>query len=927
MVVGYVYFIVNTSNKNPDDTNIANKTNIRFYYDKPLKTLSPTPPERIAFVSIPTPVSASPSLDSGTETTRTSVSSKPSIRCEVRDLLGAFIQSGTITTQTQNYPFQNGYAQIPVDNIENETCVLEAHSEGYQPASQTIHKGRDDYADFQLDYFCDFSVQVISEELSKKEIQGATVYFYQKLSATRPLLKQLQPAFFTQNRDDNSNVSVPCTMCQIRVDDNQLRVMKASDISNTEQQLANLGSHGFHFETSSSDIAAFTPQKDDFILSVGSAAWSGNFFFTPLHRSFSLPINKTNTERMRILDTFSLSRHTRNSPGTTEHVLINRDRLVGNCYINIPTFSGREDPVKTLVTDSYGRCQFQNVYPGLYFVQAVKENGRSMIRPLYPAVGGTILKLHTRANLTVRTGLMNDVSKYDFTVWLKDVSVLIQPTSKENSGFYTSKTNRRGIVSFQSLPFGSYQLIAHPPKNADLAPIEQKIEITSPQQEISLFFSDWDRHTIEGEVVLLGTKEPVADISVDLLRTSFGSYNPCATTRTDQNGKFSFPDLPKGRYKVACYPDTFEEMKYYPYDESMNTDRRVNERPFIGQGANELTGDYASKDIDVFDRPIYFIQIKMIDCIQTRFVGKVTYPNQQPAKDAELTIRPFGVPYLTTKKITHPYPPITDEEGLFDFVLFTKAVPGYDSIVYQGDIRAKFNRRDSETNTDLIYSPNQKIVPESTGYKKLEFTLGQTINNIHIIVDPNNVFSLEGKLLTEDGLPITHAQIEMFQNELNVPGILLPNGEFQFPGLEKDYVSIIIMDARHHDPNADPPTKYYVDESVFFTREQILERFPLPQKGEEILKMEITLKRAGFLQGRVVDSQNSPAYKVFVTTSPTLQTGGHTAITDQKGNFIIQRLPLDQTYSLYTLNNDQSDSVLRYTDLPPNLDNITIQLE
>ena len=883
--------------------------------------------------------SSSAKIAGGSDSSTISGNMERVLTCEVKDVLGEPIESGTIQFGAQTIAFKQGMAQSK--DFPSESFQLTANANGYQSVTQTINIKESSTVDIVMDYTCSFDVQVYGSGSGNPEDShgapqaGAEVTLYRAMLCQRPL----QPIQRAMVEGYSSEI---VSFFDFQYKDNRILILRP-DLLNAVMQYSEEPSE-YYFEE---------PRTGDMLLSIGSCQ-KNNDFVKNVHNTLEgikkgkpanlhdsiLLLHPSASIYARMMDALQLSQKTKSNQNDSAEILLSRvDRHFCTKFLYIPPYRGNEEVVNRAVSDNNGNCRFENLPPGLYFAEARYQNQCSMIRPLLPVSGGVQLQLNSKSLLTVYTQKGDVLSDYTMPSRnIGDVRISLKSTDSNSSGLFMVNTDQRGRGQIQLVPYGTYTLTATPPENLNLPPVQQEITINRPEQTIFVPFNEWKRHAIEGTVVYFDTHKPIPDVRLELYEIRNGQFS-AAVTKTDENGAFAFRDIPEGAYQLRYIPSPNEEHKIYPFKEELNvhTEREL----FFGGESfdNKLQTIFVKSD------PVYTTQIMMIGTIATRFSGWVTDARQNPIVDAEIQVvynsnlfSELGIEIpIKWNEERMPLPQGTvfsDEKGQFDFTVWTRDVPSRKGTKYTGVIKAKaFSPVPQQFIQPYRIGSFQPFpAPRSSGNPmkmtaslKLEFVLGDTLNDLHLIADNQNLLTLEGRIRTEDNRIPEDAKISLTYahraEQRSISGEYKPNGEFVISGVENMGFMLNIEKAFCLNPEVPQEFTEYLNETVIFSYDQVDALFEGAKTGNKP-KLEFTLKESGFLQGIVQESNRKPIAGARVHIDPGWSNSF--TWTDKDGKFRLGQLKKDQKYPLYVTKIRYGNWFQLLSPIQPSVSNIIL---
>ena len=861
--------------------------------------------------------------------------------CTINDVLGEPVESGTLQLGAQTIPFKQGRVQCK--ELPSEPFQIIANADGYLSTTQTVSNRETSTVAFVMDYNCAFEVQVRGagsgqpSDTSNGLLQaGAEVTLYRSMLCQRPL----QPIQRAMIEGYSSEI---VSFFDFQYKDHGILILRP-DLLNAVMQ----------YSEEHSEYYLEEPRTGDMLLSIGSCQKNNDFVknvYNTLEgikkgkpanlHDYILPLHTSASIHARMMDTLHLSQKKRDDQRERVEILFSRaDRKFCSKSLYIPSFQGNGEIVNKAVTDGNGRCRFENLSPGLYFAEARYQNQCSMIRPLLPVSGGAQLELNSKCLLTVFTqkgGLSPEYSNSMPSKYVGDVKLKLTAKDANASGLFMANTDKNGRGQIKSVPYGTYNLAATPPENSNFPPVQQEITINRPEQKIFVNFDQWKQHSIEGTVVYFDTLKPIPDVRLELYEILQGGFS-AAVAKTDENGTFAFRDIPEGTYQIRYIPAPYEEHKIYPYKEEPNV--HTENDLFFGGSA------FADRLQTVFvkDEPVYTTQIKMIATIPTRFSGWVSDAMQNPISGAEIQViynsnmySDLGIDIpLKRNELPVPLPQgdiLSDEKGQFEFTVWTRDIPSRKGTKYTGKIKTRVFSSES-----LQVKEEKKIFAtlpypfrvydrpvKMTGSLELQFTLGDKLDNLHLILNDRDLITLEGRIKTADGRIPDNVKVSISYRHASdlttIPGEYKPNGEFVISGVENKPFCLNIENAYCSNTDGTDELTEYLDEIVDFNEEQVTALFEGTKTGNAP-KLQFTLKESGFLQGVVMES-NKPLVRARVHVEPGGWGTKSWTNTDKDGKFRIRQLKKDQKYPLY-VTKWRGDRQLLLSPIQPTVSNIIL---
>lgn len=523
-------------------------------------------------------------------------------------------------------------------------------------------------------------------------------------------------------------------------------------------------------------------------------------------------------------------------------------------------------------TDSQGRCLFNNLPPGIYFVQARKGNQRSFISTLSPVRRGVKMWLGN-------PDLMVMVEKKGVEITrlrgIQGAQVQLEAIDKSGKGLFMETTEQMGIARFNDIPWGTYRLTTTLPAEIQKPPQTRTVEFEALyQKEIVEFETPEQIHELAGKVLRKDTHEPVKDFTIDLvLKAELNGekiYGIGSTkTKTAADGSFRFTQLVEGVYELASgYTDDYNGFL-------VEGDTLLPSRSGWTHGGVEVRVD---KDIAGY-------KYVVLPGVETKFSGQAVNADGSPATkvsfrfDEIVVLEREGKTREVQRQIpTIPDSPQTDENGNFEFSFI--ATP--DSKIQKGVIMAAIDKEPApEAKTGMSVSESgggygmmmggmggigsrgsQPGVPLAEASYPIEFKRGDTKSGLHIVLKTIDPYVIEGKLTSEDGgLPDGLQICAYYQNQFYYAKIdRESNYRLEVPKAGKVELQIAGSSLCGTQlPGV--PDKYGI-----LTYEKYCSEFPTVEVSDEnrTVRLDVNFVKGYFFLGRVLDKNQNPIKEAWI---------------------------------------------------------------
>ncbi|HPA48113.1 MAG TPA: hypothetical protein PK395_20280 [bacterium] len=830
---------------------------------------------------IPTPVEIVSATPAGQDTIPESDPTLKSLQVSIMDALGDPIPAGQLRVAGKEYRFTEGRILVRVPGEGEQELVAEA--EGYQTATKRIDVSNTDETTIVLEYLSSIEVTVYASEDKRDPAVGAEVFLWVGARPQRPV-------------PPTATVKVEPGSVGGNLYDADLKIEK--DVVT----VADAETKKWERELPPDPDGRLKLSANDIIIGLGGCMYrSGDRAqFQHRHKEPILKaIAEPNSPRLRVWDTIAMCALAASDAGnSSKSEIMEFEGRFGRAhtYLRLPRPSVERKLVSMGTTDSQGRCRFDALEPGMYYVQARKGDERTLIVTVPPVRGGAEHHLCGGSKVTVEaraTGV--DLHYWDLSgIQKADVLLQAQPGT-DNPGQYMGRTDDYGRVSFQSIPWGTYNLTVAPPPDYRTSP-QQRTATIEDAGHYFLFFFDLGV-TISGKVLRQDTQEPVEGFEL-ILTTSTPRHQTVYydAQRSDKEGHIVFRNVLPGWYTITCMDD--------------------NSNIEIGYAGGFLSAFVPSPqggelkemgEFEVGDEGIHGFVYYVAPSLQTRFSGRVTREDGSPASGVSVFIKGL-MGYCTTES------PTTDSDGQFDFILMLGGDWG-DSIgkiqAQEADISPPY----LDSNGMLVQNPG---ILHAEGFCKVPMHPGETVTGITIVLKQQPHKSIVGTIQTEDGEPPGEVNIYAEQGSFRMPGKMSEDGTYRIEGVTpgKAWLSF-------------EPKSYQISSERFgfryisdYCRESV--QIEITQE-QDTVTVDVVLHKSGHLAGIVVDENKNPAEGVMVRT---VHLGFPQVVrTDVTGLFWIGFLRQDQEYTLEVLKNEDSEPLARFEGLKPTIENIIIGMK
>ncbi len=870
---------------------------------------------------IPTPVEIVSATPAGQDTIPESDPTLKSLQVSIMDALGDPIPAGQLHVAGKEYRFTDGRISVPVPGEGEQELVAEA--EGYQTAKVDVDTADYEEITIQMEYLSSFEFTLYMTKEDRIPAVGADVYLWLGPKPKRPVPGTASLWVYDRwERESTHRVKLSpsengfdvAEVEQKPYDRSLLRMpSKFYDFGDGQSGPGSRKTRGDSVRTPPDRHGLGGPLMDDSVVGLaGCMCRPGErTIFNPDLwdyqdvKRFLKIIRNPNSPRLRVWDTITMwdaagimaEKH-----WCRDFIDFDQDgkRLFAMvATAGVPT---KRELILTTKTDSQGTCRFENLPPGMYYVQAQMNGKRSTILPLSPTRGGAEDFLHNGGWIDVQVRSLGVDPRQSATLGaIPGADVLLQPLQDgESKGFLSGKTDRFGRITFKSLLWGEYHVTVTPPEEFGLSPQTRDVVIDDTKYCLNFLFDTG--FSVSGQVVRRDTGEPVKGYEVELVRITNPGSGILDVQKSDDQGRFVFQNVQCGRYNVTAGPvESNKDTGLSPYG--------------LAQTASTEEGGFKSLEyIDVIDKDVGDLIFHVLPSVNTRFIGQVTTPDRLPVEGARIS------GYLIEHYSEDPNP-VTGPDGGFDL---TFPLAGSDEWVTTFtaalvEISPAHWREEPKAVDGQMYV-EESVRVYAQGSVQVRFKPGDTMSNISIVVQGDlSRKVIAGTIQTEDGGTSSSLSVYVSANGFNFPGEVSDDGTYRVQGVPSGSV-LLVCDTGSRIEKTERfgfrSVKDYCNEYVTVN---------VPDK-EETVSVNIVLHKAGHLAGVVLDKNGSPADGLAAKTE-TAKGVPIEDMTDLNGLFWLGPLQENQTYTVEVTGRRDSKPLARFEGLKPTIENIIIGMK
>lgn len=845
----------------------------------------------------PLELTSNPTVAASSPETLPPENAQNTLRVRVQDALGEPVKKGVIALNGKEHTLYGGL--FLCEDIPKESCGMVASAKGYSSATGMFDPSKTGEYSFTLEYTSSHGVTVYADKAKKTLCPGADVYLWKGMTPPRP----------------------PITNTPVLVEGISWLSPYDTDIisrTNVGLRVASIQKSIPYAKNHYYQGLSLRPSVQDVITGVdlcnwGAYRWEANRDIVNQKRFKYTPIPDPTSPNLRIWDVLSMAEKSGQGDRLHERIMIRFLHDEKECYshIRMPLIPVDKTLIQQGKTDQNGQCKFSGLPPGIYYIQAGRANQRSAIITFLPTQGHTQLAIFdsSRVSVSVKiSGLEQTGSLFGQSV--PNAKVSLMPSGNpdiQGKGLYSGSTDKVGMVILKPVQWGTYRMSVEIPEEYSAPPIIQEVTIYSAYHDFTILIDSGV--SVSGKVVRKDHNTGVPDYSVELRRTYSNDNYIHGVAKTDSEGNFVFIKVQPGTYILKSYLDYDENTKFLPYPTH-----------FI-IGAIGAIPNIESLEIEVNDTDVEGLEYPVSPVTLTHWSGQVVDEDNIPVPGARLSIEyRLGKNPLSVKTLG-PQPPTTDENGRFSLMIPSGAEAVRKEYTYYlvADMVQVIPYTPSEDSGHSIIKDT--IVPLAQGEIPVTFHIGDERMNLKVTLN-TSLFTkrINGIIKTEDNGPLDGISISARQDQFQLPVSLSNDGTFLINGLKPGKITISTM-SRGIDVQIEGLDSKILPE---YHNECIL--VDIPSDDNPDLYVEITLKKAGYLTGVVLDSDGIPKKGVWIITQLPWDKGLISeSPTEIDGQFILSGIPLNYRYDLTVLE-DKSNAILTVVNgVQPSVDGLVIQ--
>ena len=814
-----------------------------------------------------------------------------SFRINVQDALGEPIKKGKISIQGKEHPFYGGL--LLCDDTPKGNCELAVAADGYRSATGTIDLSKTNEYTITLEYTSTHGVTVYSDEKRNNPCSDADVYLWKGPAPPRPV--DMQAAGFVERWESEDIRNITFAR-------NNMGILAKSIQKKYKDHLFN-GYPG----------GKFMPWTNDWISGVDLLNWDGRRYILKEEEIHYTRIIDPGSTHLRMWDVLSMAEK---KDFTLWQFVMLRFLHKENeyfTYLRMPIRPEEKTLFRQGKTDRKGYCSFTGLPPGIYYAQACKKNTKSSILTFYPTRADGKLSLFDSASVVVKvekTGGELFNSSIARTVPNVQVSLIPSITVEtQGKGVYMGTADHYGWTNFKSVQWGAYQLKVQFPEEYSYPPVTKEIVIDKPHHCFIIPVED-KGVKVSGKVVRKDTYAGVENFPIELSAASNNLQCSNGAVKTDSEGNFYFDHIQPGKYSIHYFSQSEEKMDFIPYPSYFLYQSKGG-----GSQTESLYFEVADKNIEGLEYPV-------VPVVITRFNGTVVDQNNKPIPEAWVTLESRAGNFSDDIRPLGPQPAKTDGDGKFDLFIPSGATPQNKEFTFYlvaTYVKVIPYSESNPGNNDV----KDTIIPIAHGEIPITFHAGDQFENLKIGLNAN-LFTkrINGIVKTEDGGSFEGIEVLITQDGFDFNPAVAGDGTFTINGLKPGYAEL---------NTSSPYTEVRLDRigtKLINTYYNEYVQLQIPSDETPDLYMEITLKKAGYLAGMVVDKNGKPVKDARVQNHVVDGKGiwaGFTNPTAVDGMFFISNAPLNYAYNL-TAMDEKGDVVLgELNGIQPNNVNIVIR--
>lgn len=806
----------------------------------------------------------------------------------IQDAMGEPIASGTISAGTKDYKFTKGL--ISINDFQTANAPITVNAEGYSPVEKIINPDDVSTHTITMEYVSSFELCVsLIDDCTVT--QSYSIRLWKGESAERPL-RDAATVLTTQ-------IGASYNVTHFGLQQNACRVTQGLILFSPSDQIFGKGKE---------EGVAIT---GDLLLNLGNCPWTLNSMpeYDIVNRSgFDWkvknfrPIRKAQSSKLRIWDTLCLSEQKEINSTNLSHEKceVRCESGTGFYFLAFPELPPDQQVFREFKTDNNGKCRIDNLPPALYYVQAYNENQTSLVIPLHPACGGANLRVENSSRVSVwvkREGLEYKDQKLAFL----DGSEVLLRALKPKTGFYSAVT-KEGNVTFQNVPYGQYHLTVNP---YDGNRYEKDVLIQKPEERFNVSISGWEKFVLNGILIDAETEKPIPNYELIL-----NALHNVEIVKTDNDGRFSFPDLQVGIYRINVDLTRMENFTYMP------------ERCLFTKRDRFIPIRHITIPDDNPDNKT--VVIKLHKALETRFSGKVMTKDQKPVAGASIFISFQDSIFARSKSrlYTVPANPVTDQNGSFSIAITGSQWESERNFSFEIVAILGMQTPDFVTENKFWEAIGGYVNANNLGSVSVEGKPGQSFDNLKIVLSGKNDCTLYGRLIVEEE-NFNDVYVSVQQNTFKMGAAADASGNFTISNLASGDFELRVeppWTTEIETPYDFKNPKKYLDEKL---------KLRMPDNQKEMY-VDINLRRNGYLLGwagiaggdpfrfATVEAEKENKEKVIHIDSVR---------TNHKGFFFMEGLSFNEFYRFLFYDRESHKMIYRSEPINSEIGEVTFQVK
>lgn len=777
------------------------------------------------------------------------------LHIRVVDALGDLISDATLAIAGEIYSSTNG--EFVIHDRKTGAVQAIASARGWEPKEISINTATSTNVDITLEYLCSFEIMITDTPNNGAPVEGIEVILWQGPPILRPM-----PETVTLKTKDVASISDMGSIAISRASGNP-QVVQAQNYGSGQPILSQEPKN---------------PAVGDTLVALSGSCWRpGDQSAIPNpYTDKSYTIHR----RVRMWDALVLLGNyggTQVFGGSLEFER-NGVRFKNDIFKVNNDIKG--EIAARGVTDQTGTCRFDNLPPRLYFIQGRGQNQRTDMRMLTPIEEGKRLYMHPAGQQSMTVEVLKTGEIFTSEKRIENAQVQLSGQGQHYQGL--AKTDRSGLVHFQRIPFGAYELKITPPDALKPTPASKTLIVAFEEwyKYLQVEFGVNTGHQASGVVLDMDTKEPVEGFTMKLVYLENSGFVNTGDVTSRNGGVFQLPNLAPGHYVL-----------------NGDADRKLR-KDYLPAPTEALYRNTPGLHFEVKDENITGLVFYVMPTVLTRFIGNVVDEEGHGIPGARVTLTE-GIPMEEVSSV---------ENGHFELSMFERKNSNQQEaeviacVVQKQEpiLTATTKTQTYASGTMTSFGP-LRIMGKITGQGMcpVQYKAGETVEGILVKITKPGEYGrrVTGFVKNKDGVfPVGLDEVNLVrgkQNDRIIRGEVDENGKYILLGINPGPLTILVSPMRKRVYTSGGGYIELGSPEDSYRPLIILTSVP---DEPDLTTLDITLEQGSQIKGRIIDEHQQPVpnYYVMAQTSDFSSSGR----TDSTGNFVLNDLMPESKYEI-----------------------------